>query len=325
MSFSTQSNNPFVNTSATPTTEHIPRSQISQVAETLKAIGQNSSQIAQSTVSAARYVEASAGIIAIQALLAMNYNANLSFNWLESFDKIFAGVKHLTLTTEQLEKAQALERLIRAGLQVIQQHNVADRLLKLTDLINEALQQLPIPSDSHLGKIQAILNEKIPLLADNTRTPTDHSHTPTVRFVPPRTESPKPARSPSPEYVMSDGEEAHESITVEEVLHHKALHLRQCLLSVFPPKDVQILQPPQNFVTSEVGVANDPHMWGRILHKFWEISPQESFPFRGVPVPIVTVGPSDRPLFLTTTNGGRTIVYAGTKKKLATAVVNQEI
>ncbi len=290
MSSSTQSNNPFVNTSAAPTTEHIPHAQISQVAETLKAIGQNSGQIAQSTVSATHYVEASAGIIAIQALLAMNYNANLSFNWLDSFDRIFSGVKHLTLTTEQLEKAQALECLVWAGLQVIQQHNVADRLLELADLINEALQQVPIPSDSHLGRIQTILNEKIPLLANNTHTPTTCTYTPTIHFVPPCTESPKSVRSPSPEYVMSDGEEAHESITVEEVLHHKAIHLRQCLLSVFPPKDVQVLQPPQNFETSEVGVANDPHIWRRILHKFWEISPQENFPFRGVPVPIVTVG-----------------------------------
>ncbi len=49
----------------------------------------------------------------------MNYNTNFPFNWLNFFDQIFSGVKHLTLTTEQLEKAKALEWLVWAGLQAI--------------------------------------------------------------------------------------------------------------------------------------------------------------------------------------------------------------
>ncbi len=123
----------------------------------------------------------------------LNYNTNLSFNWLNSFDRIFSGVKYLTLTIGQLERAKALEHLIWAELQIIQQYNIANNLLELTNLINKTLQQIPLPNKSNLGWIQAILNENMPLLVD---------HTPIIHFVPPHTKSPEPAQPSSPKYVI---------------------------------------------------------------------------------------------------------------------------
>ena len=140
----------------------------------------------------------------------LNYNTNFSFNWLDSFNRIFSGVKHLALTIEQLERAKVLEHLIWAGLQIIQQYNVANNLLELTDLINKTLQQIPLPNKSNLGWIQAILNENMPLLVD---------HIPTIYFVPLHTKSPEPAQPSSPEYVILDTSETPEPNTMEDILY----------------------------------------------------------------------------------------------------------